>query len=181
MNGFPVCVIILLSFCAYKFSFYLSNTMWRGKGGQHALKNYYLLGLLKEIWIISLILMDSIPILYRNKLSHSLVTCVGFHRWKAKDLGIQLGLLMQSLRPLALYHGWQPGKGCRTIPAWLGPVWQALYFCQLISFDPQPQIQGVINKILCWGIRYRKRLERKLISWPGHNKDKGNFCWQLDT
>lgn len=178
MNGFPVCVIILLSFCAYKFSFYLSNTMWRGKGGQHALKNYYLLGLL---WIISLILMDSIPILYRNKLSHSLVTCVGFHRWKAKDLGIQLGLLMQSLRPLALYHGWQPGKGCRTIPAWLGPVWQALYFCQLISFDPQPQIQGVINKILCWGIRYRKRLERKLISWPGHNKDKGNFCWQLDT
>ena len=178
MNGFPVCVIILLSFCAYKFSFYLSNTMWRGKGGQHALKNYYLLGLL---WIISLILMDSIPILYRNKLSHSLVTCVGFHRWKAKDLGIQLGLLMQSLRPLALYHGWQPGKGCRTIPAWLGPVWQALYFCQLISFDPQPQIQGMINKILCWGIRYRKRLERKLISWPGHNKDKGNFCWQLDT
>lgn len=76
MNGFPVCVIILLSFCAYKFSFYLSNTMWRGKGGQHALKNYYLLGLLKEIWIISLILMDRIPILYRNKLSHSLVTWV---------------------------------------------------------------------------------------------------------
>lgn len=146
MNGFPVSVIILLSLCAYKFSFYLSVTMWRGKGGQHALENYYLLGLLKEIWIISFILMNIIPTLYRKKLSHSLVTCVGFHRWKVKDLGIELSLRMQSLRALALYHGRQPGKGCCTIIAWLDPVWQALYFCQLISFDPQPQTQGVITK-----------------------------------
>ena len=90
--------------------------------------------------------MNIIPTLYRKKLSHSLVTCVGFHRWKVKDLGIELSLRMQSLRALALYHGRQPGKGCCTIIAWLDPVWQALYFCQLISFDPQPQTQGMITK-----------------------------------
>lgn len=53
-------------------------------------------------------------------------TCVGLHRGKVKDLGIELGLLIQSLRPLTLFHGPQPGKGCGTIPAWLGPILQPL-------------------------------------------------------
>ena len=59
--------------------------MWRGKVSQHALENYYLLGLIKEIWIISLILMDIIPILYWKKLSHrSLVFVLGSTGGKLK-------------------------------------------------------------------------------------------------